>query len=85
MEANYFRKWDEYYRIWRGHWAEEDRTRSTERSRLITPATQQAVESSVSELEEATFGKGKWLIYVTTLLTLKKVTLKRCVRSYAKT
>jgi hypothetical protein len=31
-----------------------------ERSRIISPALQQAVESNVAELEEATFGRGKW-------------------------
>jgi len=59
-DNNYKEKHDEYYRIWRGVWAAEDRTRASERSRLISPATQQAVESSVSELEEATFGRGIW-------------------------
>jgi len=57
---NYSAKWDEYYRIWRGIWDSSDRTRTAERSRIIAPATQQAVESSVAELEEATFGRGKW-------------------------
>tara|TARA_B100001094_G_scaffold309243_1_gene342696 strand:+ start:118 stop:2076 length:1959 start_codon:yes stop_codon:yes gene_type:complete len=57
---NYTAKWDEYYRIWRGIWDSSDRTRTSERSRIIAPATQQAVESSVAELEEATFGRGKW-------------------------
>ena len=38
----------------------EDKTRQTERSKIISPALQQAVESSVAELEEATFGRGKW-------------------------
>jgi hypothetical protein len=60
LEANYYRKWDEYYRLWRGQWAAEDKVRDTERSKIVTPALQQAVESSVSEIEEATFGKGKW-------------------------
>lgn len=60
QEDNYFHKWDEYYRIWRGIWADEDKTRQSERSKLISPATQQAVESSVSELEEATFGRGSF-------------------------
>ena len=59
-DNNYREKHDEYYRIWRGVWSAEDRTRASERSRLISPATQQAVESSVSELEEATFGRGIW-------------------------
>jgi len=60
FEANYSQKFDEYYRLWRGIWASEDRTRDSERSRIISPALQQAVESSVAELEEATFGRGKW-------------------------
>ena len=59
-EANYEQKFDEYYRLWRGIWAAEDKTRDSERSRLISPALQQAVESSVAEVEEATFGRGKW-------------------------
>ena len=58
--ANYEQKFDEYYRLWRGIWAAEDKTRESERSRLISPALQQAVESSVAEVEEATFGRGKW-------------------------
>jgi hypothetical protein len=58
--ANYEQKFDEYYRLWRGVWSAEDKTRDSERSRLISPALQQAVESSVAEIEEATFGRGKW-------------------------
>jgi len=57
---NYKEKFDEYYRLWRGQWAAEDKTRESERSRLISPALQQAVESAVAEVEEATFGRGKW-------------------------
>jgi len=60
FEANYSEKFDEYYRLWRGIWAAEDKTRDSERSRIISPALQQAVESSVAEMEEATFGRGKW-------------------------
>jgi len=60
FEANYSLKFDEYYRLWRGIWAVDDKTRDSERSRIISPALQQAVESSVAELEEATFGRGKW-------------------------
>jgi hypothetical protein len=59
-DTNYITKWDEYYRLWRGIWLQEDRTRSSEKSRIIAPALQQAVESAVAELEEATFGRGKW-------------------------
>ena len=59
-EANYSKKFEEYYRLWRGQWSAEDKTRATERSQIISPALQQAVESSVAELEEATFGRGKF-------------------------
>ena len=58
--SNYQGSWDEYYRIWRGIWSAEDKTRSAENSRLISPATQQAIESTVAELEEAIFGQDKW-------------------------
>jgi len=60
FEANYSQRFEEYYRLWRGQWSPQDRTRDTERSKIISPALQQAVESSVAELEEATFGRGKW-------------------------
>ena len=59
-DINYVTQWDEYYRLWRGMWLQSDRTRESEKSRIISPALQQAVESSVAELEEATFGRGKW-------------------------
>ena len=58
--TNYANKWDEYHRIWRGIWSAEDKTRGAETSRLISPATQQAIESTVAELEEAIFGQEKW-------------------------
>ena len=57
-ETNYSERFDEYYRTWRGIWDKNDSMRDSERSRLIAPATQQAVESSVAEIEEATFGRG---------------------------
>ena len=60
FDSNYAKKFDEYYRLWRGQWAAEDMARQSERSKIISPALQQAVESSVAELEEATFGRGKW-------------------------
>ncbi len=60
FEGNYQEKFDEYYRLWRGIWDHSDVERKSERSRIITPALQQAVESNVAELEESTFGRGKW-------------------------
>jgi hypothetical protein len=59
-ESNYAERHEEYYRLWRGIWASEDSMRQSERSKIISPALQQAVESSVAEVEEATFGRGKW-------------------------
>ena len=59
-ESNYSERFDEYYRLWRGIWAAEDSMRASERSRLISPALQQAVESAVAEVEEATFGRGRF-------------------------
>jgi len=59
-DNNYLKQWDEYYRLWRGMWTSEDQNRRSEKSKIITPALQQAVEASVAELEEATFGRGKW-------------------------
>ena len=58
--SNYLSKWDEYYRLWRGTWSEEDRNRSSEKSQLISPATSQAIEATVAELEEAIFGGNRW-------------------------
>ena len=59
-ESNYEGRFEEYYRLWRGIWDPADSDRKSERSRIISPALQQAVESNVAELEEATFGRGKW-------------------------
>jgi hypothetical protein len=59
-ESNYEERFEEYYRLWRGQWNPADSERASERSRIIAPALQQAVESNVAELEEATFGRGKW-------------------------
>jgi len=59
-ETNYSKKHEEYYRLWRGIWNASDKTRSAERSQIIAPALQQAVESNVAEIEEATFGRGKY-------------------------
>ena len=59
-ESNYEYRFEEYYRLWRGQWDPADSERKSERSRIISPALQQAVESNVAELEEATFGRGKW-------------------------
>ncbi len=56
-DSEYSRRWEEYYRLWRGIWAAEDKTRNSERSRIITPALQQAVEGVTSEIESAILDK----------------------------
>jgi hypothetical protein len=57
-DSNYLELWDEYERIFRGQWAASDKTRESERSRIISPATQQAVETRHAEIMEAIFGQG---------------------------
>lgn len=59
-DTNFQEAWEEYYRIWRGKWSPQDKGRNSERSKLVSPATAQAVEVATSEIEEAVFGKGKW-------------------------
>jgi hypothetical protein len=41
-------------------WDAADKTRDSERSRLVTPALQQAIESKQAEISEAVFGRGEW-------------------------
>lgn len=60
-DNNYKDRWDEYYRLWRGIWLEVDKNRSSERSRIICPELSQAIETSVAELEDATFIRDRWI------------------------
>jgi hypothetical protein len=57
-DTNFLDSYLEYERIFRGEWAAEDKTRDSERSRIVTPATQQAVETRHAEIMEAIFGQG---------------------------
>lgn len=59
-DTNFLSRWEEYERIFRGEWAAEDKTRESERSRIVTPATQQAVETRHAEIMEAIFGQGEF-------------------------
>jgi len=59
-DVNYTLYWEEYERMFRGIWDPSDKTRDSERSRLITPAMQQAIESKQSEISEAVFGRGRF-------------------------
>lgn len=57
---NFLDDWMKYERIWRGIWASEDKSRESERSRVISPATQQAIETRQAEIMEAIFGQGEY-------------------------
>ena len=59
-DTNYLKQWEEYERLWRGIWAAEDKMRDSERSRIVTPALQQAIESKQAEISEAVFGRGEF-------------------------
>ena len=60
-DENYDERWSEYYRLWRGIWTEQDKNRNSERSRIICPELSQAIETSVAELEDATFIRDRWV------------------------
>jgi len=57
-DDNYLPNWNRYERVWRGVWDGADKHRESERSKIISPATQQAIESHTSEIEEALWGAG---------------------------
>ena len=59
-DANFMDSWLEYERIFRGIWDPNDKTRESERSRIISPATQQAIETRHAEIMEAIFGQGEF-------------------------
>lgn len=59
-DSNFQDLWEEYERIFRGVWDAADKTRDSERSRIISPATQQAVETRHAEIMEAIFGNGEF-------------------------
>ena len=60
-DDNFLSDWKEFERLWRGQWAAEDRLRDTERSRITSPALQQAIENHTADIEEAIFGQGDHL------------------------
>lgn len=59
-DQNYLESWEKYERIFRGIWADSDKLRDSERSRMISPATQQAIETRHAEVMEAIFGQGEF-------------------------
>jgi len=56
-DSTFKTQWDEYYRIWRGRYTSEQKTRRTERSKIISPASQIAVDIAVSEIVEAVLSR----------------------------
>ena len=60
MRANYYDDWDRYERMWLGIYSATDKERKTERSRVISPDTTQAIETYEAEMVEAVFGADKW-------------------------
>ena len=59
-DTNFLADWDEYERIFRGRWSALDKTKESERSRIVSPATQQAIETRHAEVMEAIFGQGEF-------------------------
>jgi len=59
-DQNHIDDWNRYERIWRGQWDQSDKLRGSERSRVISPATQQAIETRHAEIVEAIFGQGEY-------------------------
>jgi len=59
-DVNFLPDWDEYERIFRGKWNALDKTKESERSRIVSPATQQAIETRHAEVMEAIFGQGEF-------------------------
>lgn len=59
-DQKYAKRWAEYTRLWRGFYTQEDKNTDSERSKLIAPALSQAIEMTVSEIEEAIFSKKAW-------------------------
>jgi len=59
-DQNYSADWEKYERTFRGKFDENDRTRQSERSKVISPATQQAIETRHAEIMEAIFGQNEY-------------------------
>lgn len=53
--------WKKFWVKVHGKWTQTDKTRQSERSRIVTPALAQSVEMTVSEIEEALFSRERWI------------------------
>lgn len=59
-DQNYSDDWKKYERTFRGKFDESDKIRQSERSKIISPATQQAIETRHAEIMEAIFGQNDY-------------------------
>ena len=59
-DGNYKDRWERYAALYRGEWNSSLKHKNAERSKIVTPATMNAVDQSVAEMAEAIFGRGKW-------------------------
>lgn len=59
-DRNHKDRWDAYERTYRGIYKAVDKTRDSERSRLIAPALAQAIDSTAATIEDAIFSRDQW-------------------------
>lgn len=52
-DTEYLPKWEEYERLYKGVFSESEKTRASERSKIVSPAIQQAVDTRLAEMAEA--------------------------------
>jgi len=67
-DSSFRADWEQFYYIWRGKYNKALKQKQSERSRLIAPATQMAVDQTVAEMVEAIFGRGNWFDVTTDVL-----------------
>ena len=83
-DDNYLESWKEYERLWRGVWHAEDRMRESERSRIVSPALQEAIENHASEIEEGVFGSGDSLFSIEDDMADKEAADVQYLQNYMK-
>lgn len=59
-DSNYSEQWSDYEATYRGEFVPRAGQKTTQRSKIVSPASQQAVELCAAELEEAVFGRGDY-------------------------
>lgn len=60
-DSKYRDDWDSYRAVWLGKFEDKDHAgKKGARSKIVTPATMQAVDATCAEIEEAVFGREAW-------------------------